>query len=222
MAHATGLVNIMSDGNISILPAYTALSTQLASVSLSIITASTYIPTSTQLRSYSTSFSTSNGTSTSLWCKQIRKLVNSHADVQSPVAAPTLPPSTNISLCSCMTSLLACSVLDTMPDAEIDLVLPAVELLGGSSNTVRIDADPQTGRYGAYSVCDRWQKLSWILNKLHTDGLANRNDTACNITTFARLTTPQELDPTCSSLVSAAGPLGNQPVLTFCLLSYKH
>ena len=132
-----------------------------------------------------------------------------------PVAAPTLPPSPNLSLCSCMISSLACSVLDTIPDAEIDLVLPAVERLDDSSNTVGIDADPQTGRYGAYSVCDRWQQLSWVLNKFYMDKLANGNDTACNITTFARLTTPQELDPTCSSLVSAAGPLGNQTVLAF-------
>jgi hypothetical protein len=57
--------------------------------------------------------------------------------------------------------------------------------------------------------------LSWVLNKFYIDKLANGNDTACNITTFARLTTPQELDPTCSSLVSAAGPLGNQTVLAF-------
>lgn len=110
-----------------------------------------------------------------------------------------------------MISSLACSALDTIPDAEIDRVLLAVERLDGSSNTVGIDADPQTGRCGAYSVCYRWQQLSWVLNKFYTDG----NDTACNITTFARLTTPQELDPTCSSLVSAAGPLGNQTVLAF-------
>jgi hypothetical protein len=129
------------------------------------------------------------------------------------VAAPTLPLSPNLSLCSCMISSLAYSVLDTIPDTEIDLVLPAVERLGGSSNTLGIDADPQTGRYGAYSVCYRWQQLSWVLNKFYIDKLSIGNETACNITTFTRLTVPQELDPTCSSLVSAAGPLGNQTVL---------
>lgn len=77
-----------------------------------------------------------------------------------------------------------------------------------------IKANSVTGEYGAYSMCEPYQRLSWQLNLIHLDSNPSR---ACNISanpTMAVYINSREPTtiPTCSAFLSQAGPLGDKTI----------
>src|SRR3954447_12917630 len=78
----TGLVSVGSDGSVTKLPDFTALSSQIAQVTPSAINAASYTPANTQAQNCPTG---------PAWS-----------------AATKLPPSPNAELCSCMVKSLSC------------------------------------------------------------------------------------------------------------------
>jgi 1,3-beta-glucanosyltransferase GAS1 len=182
-----GLVSIDSSGSASLLPDYTALSSQLAAVTPSGVNAGSYNPTNTAAQPCPTLGSD--------W-----------------EASSALPPTPNQELCSCMDKALNC-----VPSSQIDSnnVGDFFGLVCGLSQSAcaGIAANASTGDYGAYGMCNPMQQLGWALNSYYEEQLAAGNGaSACDFSGSA--TTQAAASPTgqCASLISQAGSGGTGTV----------
>jgi hypothetical protein len=182
-----GLVSIDSSGSATLLPDYTALSSQLAAVTPSGVDAGSYNPTNTAAQPCPTLGSD--------W-----------------EASSALPPTPNQELCSCMAKALNC-----VPSSKInaDNIGDLFGLVCGLSQSAcaGIAANASTGDYGAYGMCNPLQQLSWALNSYYEEQLAAGNGaSACDFSGSA--TTQAAASPTgqCASLISQAGSGGTGTV----------
>lgn len=78
------------------------------------------------------------------------------------------------------------------------------------NNCEGITADAKTGKYGAFSMCDPSDRLSWAFNTYYFDQTANNpaNDDPCNFGGDAKKQTPSS-PSSCQAAVSKAGADGN-------------
>jgi hypothetical protein len=186
-ANDFGLVSIDSSGSATLLPDYTALSSQLAAVTPSGVNAGSYTPTNTAPQACPTLGSD--------WG-----------------AASSLPPTPNQELCTCMDKALNC-----VPSSQInsDNVGDFFGLVCGLSQSAcaGIAANATSGDYGAYGMCNPMQQLGWALNSYYEQQLAAGNGaSACDFSGSA--TTQAAASPTgqCSSLINQAGSGGTGTV----------
>lgn len=185
-ANDYGLVSV--DGaSASPLPDYTALSIQLAAVTPSVINSASYTPTNT--------------------APQPCPTIGDDWD-----ASPSLPPTPNTELCTCMDKALNC-----VPSSQIneDNIGDFFGLVCGLSKTAcaGIATNATTGDYGAYGMCNPMQQLGWALNAYYEEQLSNGNGaSACDFSGSA--TTQAAVSPTgqCASLINQAGSGGTGSV----------
>ena len=170
---------------VSLLPDYTALSKQLAEIS----------PTGTSESSYTPS--------------------NSAPPCPSPTeeaweAAVSLPPTPNDNLCNCVPSSLECVPVPNLSAQNVSALFG--EICGNLGlDCAGINANgTYPGQYGAFSPCNATVKLAWIMNEYY---LAEKKTAgACNFA--GQATTQSSIAPsgTCQSLLSEAGSGGTGTV----------
>ena len=118
-------------------------------------------------------------------------------------ASSNLPPTPNQELCSCMVQSLSCVAKDSVDEDSISDLFDAactrnVECSG-------IERNGTTGTYGAYSMCDAKQQLSWAFNNYYQQ--TNQADTSCDFDGNAERQTAQDPDQ-CQDLIDQAGAAG--------------
>jgi len=178
---------VINSASVAPRPDYTFLSSAIAVVNPTSLTASAYTPTAT---------ADSCPTLGANW---------------NAVASP-LPPTPNANLCSCMTNTLTCVVKSGLD----------VEYYEGNFNYIceqnpaacaGIQANATTGTYGAYSVCNSTQQLSFVMNQYYFAQPAGAaRASACNFAGNATSRAAASASGTCVALISQAGANGNGSV----------
>lgn len=174
-----GLVSV-SGSSATKLPDYTAYSSAIASVSPTVLNSASYTPTATALRS-----------------------------CPSWDASPTLPPTPNEQLCSCMVADLGCAAKGTISSDVIGPLFDYICGTGGSNlgvDCAGINGNGTSGVYGAYSMCAAQDRLSWAFNQYYQSQKSKNsaNTDACDFSGNAT-TKSATASGTCGALVSGAG-----------------
>ena len=126
-------------------------------------------------------------------------------------AATSLPPTPNQQLCSCMLPALSCIANPNGNDSDVASLFGEVcGLVEGVCDG--ITANGTSGVYGAYSVCNSTEQLSWVLNAYFQSQKGTQNYDACDFDGAA--TTQAAASPTgsCAPLISQAGSAGTGTV----------
>lgn len=123
------------------------------------------------------------------------------------VSSP-LPAQANTNLCTCMYNSLSCAVKDTVSQDSYGKLFNSV--CGYGTSCAGIVANATTGKYGAYSVCDAKQQLSFAMDQYYKS--QKSASSACDFGGFANLKTPGSSNSQCSSLISQAGSDGTKQV----------
>ncbi|OJJ49197.1 hypothetical protein ASPZODRAFT_23461 [Penicilliopsis zonata CBS 506.65] len=125
------------------------------------------------------------------------------------VASP-LPPSPNDDLCTCMESSLECVVKDSISSDQYGDLFDTV---CGYGVCAGIDANATSGKYGAYSVCNAQQQLSYVFNLYYQQQKAENNAaSACDFGGAASVTASGKAASACSTLLKEAGTSGTGTV----------
>lgn len=124
--------------------------------------------------------------------------------------ASPLPPTPNSELCSCMESSLECAVKDGVSLKRYGALFGTVcsyEVCSG------ISRNATTGQYGAFSVCNATQQLSYAFNQYYLEQKKKGNGaTACDFDGAASTRKPKPASGLCSKLLKQAGAAGNGTV----------
>lgn len=171
-----------NDNTASKLPDFAGYSSQIAMVSPSGVNSASFTPTNTVAR-------------------------NCPATGVAWEAATALPPTPNQQLCSCMLPALSCVAKPNANDTAVQSLF--AEVCGLVQGVCQgITANGTTGVYGAYSMCNATEQLSWAFNAYYQSQKGTQNYDACNFNGAA--TTQAAASPTgsCASLVSQAGSAG--------------
>jgi hypothetical protein len=123
-------------------------------------------------------------------------------------AASNLPPIANADLCSCMVSSLSCVAQTGLSSNATASLFNTVCGLSNSACT-GFAANATTGVYGAYSMCNDYQKLSFAFNSYYVS--QKKAATACDFGGQAK-TQSGSTGGSCSSLLSQAGSAGTGTV----------
>jgi len=179
-----GLV-AQSGSTVSLLPDYTALSKQLAEISPTRVSESSYNPS------------------------------NSAPPCPSPTAdvwdaAVSLPPTPNKDLCSCVPSSLQCVAKPNLPAQNVSSLFGTIcGSLGVDCSGINANGT-YPGQYGAFSPCDATVKLSWLMNKYYL--AKNKDAGACDFAGQATTQSAQSPSGTCATLLNEAGSEGTGTV----------
>ena len=123
--------------------------------------------------------------------------------------ASPLPPSANPELCACMMASLSCTVKSSISEDDFGTLFNQV--CGyGSSICEGITANATTGTYGAYSVCNSTEQLSFAFNQYYLS--QNKAGSACNFGGAAQTRASASATGTCGPLLSQAGTAGTGSV----------
>jgi len=183
-ANNYGLVSL-SGSTVSKMPDYTVLSTQIAKVTAPTgVNMASYTPTNTAARTCPTT-----------------------ADDWQAAASP-LPPTPNEDVCGCMVKNLTCVAKSGISDTVIATLFNVTcDPKNGANICDGISADGATGKYGAYSMCNPSEQLSWAMNAYYLEQLANNvaNTDACDFAGNATTQTPSSPTGNCVSLLNQAG-----------------
>ncbi|KAE9369596.1 carbohydrate-binding module family 43 protein [Stipitochalara longipes BDJ] len=179
-----GLVSVTGD-TVSKLPDFTALSKQLALATPSSTNSADYVVTNTVAQA----------------CPA------TGADWS---AASVLPPIANADVCTCMVSSLSCAAAT---DLSANATATLFSYICGLDNSAckGITANSNTGVYGAYSMCNSYQKLSFAMDQYYKN--QNKASTACSFSGQAKVQTGST-SSSCSSLLNQAGSAGTGVVTT--------
>lgn len=179
-----GLVTLASDSSVVTLTDYSAFSTEVVSATPTSTARSDYVITNTALQA----------------CPTI------DANWQ---AATVLPPTPNASLCACMVAALTCVVDDSVSSADYADLFNYLYGLGDSTYTVGIESNGTSGVYGAYSMCNPQDQLSWALNAYYQAQVAaGKGSGACAFSGSASTQAATTSGSACSSMLAAVGTAG--------------
>lgn len=179
----TGLVSVGSDSKVSTLTDFDNLSTQLASVTPTGVNSASYTPSN------------------------------------SPQACPTidssweavskLPPTPNNAVCGCMMSNLTCVAKSGLSSDDIQTQFSYICDPSKGSNCLGVIANASTGAYGAYSMCNATERLSYAFNQYYLNQTATntQNHSPCDFSGTAQKVQPK-LGNGCGSVISQAGAAG--------------
>ncbi|WEW60603.1 hypothetical protein PRK78_006090 [Emydomyces testavorans] len=180
-----GLVKL-DGGKTSKMPDFKNLADQMKKADPTGVDMSKYTPTNTALRSCPTGDS---------W-----------------KASKNLPPTPNQELCGCMVKSLTCVAKDSIDDKALGDLFGTVCGLNKDA-CAGINADAAKGVYGAYSMCNPRDKLSFAFNSYYQAQASKGNgQNACDFNGNARKQSPIKPSGTCSSLVQQAGTDGKGTV----------
>jgi 1,3-beta-glucanosyltransferase GAS1 len=180
----TGLVNVNGNSVSKIQPDFNALSKEIRKVT----------PTGTQMAAYTP-------TATARACPPLGRAWNAKA---SP-----LPPPPNPQLCKCMSDSLSCAVKSSTPETSYGNMFDYV-CSENDDICLGILADAETGNYGAYSMCNPKEQLSFVLSQY----VESNSDASCAFNGKAEEKQAATLTGQCKSLVSEAGKDGSGHVTT--------
>ena len=186
-----GLVSVGADNKATKRPDFTTYSSQIVKAS----------PTGVNSASYSPSNSPKACPSVSL-----------NGQWQ---ANDTLPPTPNEQLCSCMVQNLTCVAKSGLEDQTIQDNFEYLCDPHTGSYCGGITPNGTTGVYGAYSMCNATERLSWSFNALYLNETANNpdNQNPCDFKGAATKQKPNLAD-SCKALVSEAGGLQGTGTVT--------
>ena len=124
-------------------------------------------------------------------------------------ASPTLPPIVNQNVCACMMNSLSCIARPGLDSATA--LLAYQDICGPSAgNCTGVSGNGATGNYGAFSMCNITERLSWALNMQNfTSGFQ------CESDANAAIQDQMYSDPQCSEVMDEAGFDGTGTVTTF-------
>jgi 1,3-beta-glucanosyltransferase GAS1 len=125
-------------------------------------------------------------------------------------AASALPPIANADVCTCMVSSLSC-VAETGLSANATATLFSTVCGLDKAACQGIASNGNTGVYGAYSMCNSYQKLSFAFDQYYKS--QNKASTACSFNSQAKIQSGST-SSSCSSLLSQAGSAGTGTVTT--------
>jgi hypothetical protein len=140
--------------------------------------------------------------------------VESTAGSSAWEASATLPPTPNNQLCGCMVQNLTCVAKPGLTDDVIAALFgTACSPVNGVSVCGGITANGTTGQYGAYSMCNSTDQLSWAFNAYYLEQLSSNsaNTMACDFGGNATTQSPT-LSNACATLVNQAGAAGTGTV----------
>ena len=182
-----GLISLGSDNKVTKLPDFTSLSSQIAKVT----------PTGPNSASYSP-------TNTPQACPTI--------DSQWQ-AVTQLPPAPNTASCDCMFSNLTCVAKSGLSSQKIQSQFGFICDPSLGNNCGGVTANASTGVYGAWSMCNATQRLSWALNEYYLNQTATntRNTDPCDFSGTAQKVSPKPAS-SCKSVLSQAGAAGTGSV----------
>ncbi|KAH8754917.1 X8 domain-containing protein [Hyaloscypha finlandica] len=127
-------------------------------------------------------------------------------------ASATLPPTPNTELCSCMQSSLSCVVNQSLNTTETSSFFDNAYKAGPAS-CAGISMNTTTGVYGAYSVCNTTQKVSWVLNQHFLSKGFNMLTNTCDYILKAMLQDDNtHISGSCVPLLAQAGTAGTGTV----------
>lgn len=180
-ANDYGLVEVQPDGDVKLLADFTALSSQMAKVTPSPTQMEDYEPTDTNLQE----------------CPDV-------GPNWKAVATP-LPPTPSRQLCVCMVESLSCALRDSVEEEDYDELFSTV---CGMDDEVclGLQANATTGTYGAYSMCNPQEKLSFAFNRYYVS--QNSNPSACDFDGAATTKRPVTPEGECRDLIDEAGADG--------------
>ena len=189
-----GLVTIGSDNKVTPLPDFTSLSKQIASNTPSGPNSASYSPTNS---------AQACPTMDSTW-----------------EAASSLPPAPNTAICECMVSNLTCVAQSKLDAKTIAANFGFICDPKVGNFCEGVTGNGMTGVYGAYSMCDPLQRLSWAYNQFYLNQTATntKNTDPCDFSGAAQKVTPSP-NSACKAIVSQAGSQGtgvitNSPTAT--------
>lgn len=177
-----GLVSVSGD-TVSKLPDFTALSKQLASATASSTISASYTVTNTVAQACP-----ATGTA---WA-----------------ASSNLPPIANADLCECMVKSLSCVAGSGITGNDTADLFDYVCGLD-SAACDGIGKNATTGVYGAYSMCNSIQQLSFVFDQYYQK--QSKLATACDFSGSAKIQSGSK-SSTCSALISQAGTAGTGTV----------
>ncbi len=125
-------------------------------------------------------------------------------------ASPTLPPVVNQNVCACMMETLSCIAT---PELDSATALIAYQDICGLSaeSCPGVSGNGATGTYGAFSMCNINERLSWALNMMYFS-----DSSQCENDTHALVQEPQINSTTeCSVVMAEAGNDGTGTVTIF-------
>jgi hypothetical protein len=144
--------------------------------------------------------------------------INSYTPTNSPQSCPAvatggwlakatpLPPTPNEGLCGCMYNSLSCAVKGTVAQTAYGPLFSTVCGFGGGAACAGIQANAFTGQYGAYSMCNSTEQLSFVFDQYYKS--QNTNADACNFQGAAGLKTSVAPPSTCAKQIQQAGSNG--------------
>jgi hypothetical protein len=177
-------VQVASSGSVTKLSDYTNLQSQMAQISPSGVASGSYTPTNSPAA-----------------CPAVA------SGVWEAKSSP-LPPAANAQLCSCMYSSLSCVVKTGVSSQNYGQLFGQV--CGYGTACAGIKADPLSGTYGAYSMCNSTEQLSFAFDQYYKSQ-GNRAD-SCNFAGSAALKSVASAASSCSTLLSQAGSAGTGTV----------
>ncbi|KAF2663362.1 hypothetical protein BT63DRAFT_125653 [Microthyrium microscopicum] len=185
-------------------------------------------PSSIQISDYTTSTIIQPSCSSILTVADVSKGDNPVTATTTLRIASQLPPTPNGNLCNCMMQNIECVqkenvTLEADPVNTPNFLITGLEpedaaLYGkvcknstSDSKCVGSTSDTSIGRYGAYSVCNKDQRISWVLNQHYLSQNKNRSDCLSlggKIQDVQKQTSKQ-----CQGLLQQAGANGTGTVL---------
>jgi hypothetical protein len=124
-------------------------------------------------------------------------------------ASSSLPPTPDSSLCDCMVQSLTCVISDSVSSDDYGSLFDQLYGYDVSSYTSGIARNATSGEYGAYSMCDLKDQLSWALNAYYTVQSAKGNGAnACDFSSSATTQAATTSGSSCSTKLAAVGTAG--------------
>ncbi|KAF7597177.1 1,3-beta-glucanosyltransferase gas1 [Aspergillus hancockii] len=120
--------------------------------------------------------------------------------------AKDLPPTPNADLCSCMEEGLTCVVKDSVSEKDYGDLFGTV--CGNSGICDGLVKDGKSGNFGAYSMCNARQQLSFVLDQYYQKVGKDHQASACDFKGAASTKKPNKPTGTCSSLLNQVGSVG--------------
>jgi len=116
-------------------------------------------------------------------------------------ASSKLPPTPNQELCSCMVKSLGCVAKSDVDTKKFEDLFSFI--CGGGTDCTGINGNGTTGEYGAYSMCNPKERLSWAMNAYHL--AQNKASTACDFDGDGQTQTAATATGSCATLMKEAG-----------------
>lgn len=113
-------------------------------------------------------------------------------------ASPSLPPTPDENVCNCIADSLECVLDDSVSEKDYGDFFGVV---CGYVDCSAVNADGESGEYGAVSFCSDKDKLSYILNLYYED--QDKHSSACDFSGSASLRSTSHAASSCSAVVSS-------------------